>query len=92
MSLSLGEKLVEMGVITQDQLNESQEISKKTKKQLGTVLIDEGHVSEAQYTEILSEHFGIPAVDPTEFEIDEAVIKLIPVCCKDKPVVRVFVV
>ena len=78
MSVSLGEKLVEMGIITQEQLNESLELAKKTKKQLGSVLIDSGLVTEEQYTELLSDHHGVPAVDPTEFDIEEAVIKLIP--------------
>jgi type II secretory ATPase GspE/PulE/Tfp pilus assembly ATPase PilB-like protein len=43
--IPLGEMLIHLGLVTQDQVNAALEIQKKTKKKLGTILVEQGHLT-----------------------------------------------
>src|SRR5437763_13527936 len=78
MSVGLGELLTKVSLISQDQLKDALKMQKETGGRLRETLIKLGFVSEEDITESLSQQFGVPSIDLAHFEIDSAVIKLIP--------------
>lgn len=74
----LGELLVDVGLITQEQLKKAIEIQAKSGEKLGKVLVKEGYVSEEQILEALEFQLGIPHADLQKFYIDPDVAKMIP--------------
>ncbi|MBE3592505.1 MAG: type II secretion system ATPase GspE [Thermoanaerobacter sp.] len=74
----LGELLVEVGLITEEQLKHAIEVQNKTGEKLGKVLIKLGYVTESQILEALEFQLGIPHVDLQKYYIDPDVAKLIP--------------
>ena len=78
MAVKLGEMLLKAGLITQEQLEEALEAQKTNGEKLGFNLVQLGYVQEDDITQLLSEQYGVPSINLRHFEIDEAVIKLIP--------------
>ena len=78
MALRIGELLVKSKLITQDQLDEALKAQKEKGGKLGEALTGLGFVTEQDITEVLSQQFGVPAIDLEHFEIDENVAKIIP--------------
>ena len=60
----LGELLVNMGLINQDQLEEVLRKQKQEKKRLGELLIECGYLTENQLAKSLSMQLGIPSITP----------------------------
>ena len=79
MSVRLGELLTKASLITPDQLKEALKLQKETGGKLGETLIKLGFVAEEDITECLSQQFGVPSINLAHFEIDAAIIKLLPV-------------
>jgi type IV pilus assembly protein PilB len=78
MAVKLGEMLLKAGLISQNQLDEALEAQKDNGEKLGFNLIRLGYVKEDDITQLLSEQYGVPSINLRHFEIDEAVINLIP--------------
>lgn len=78
MALRIGELLVKSKLITQDQLDEALKAQKEKGGKIGEALTGLGFVTEQDITEVLSQQFGVPAIDLEHFEIDENVAKIIP--------------
>src|SRR5213082_924762 len=78
MSQRLGDLLVKEKVITQEQLTQATKVQKETKDRLGSVLVKLGLLSDEDVTNFLSRQYGVPAINLQFFEIDPAVVKLIP--------------
>jgi type IV pilus assembly protein PilB len=78
MELPLGELLITMSRITREQLVEALEIQKEEGGKLGQILVKMGLLSEEEILKALSVKLGIPLVDLTTTEIDESVIKMVP--------------
>ena len=78
MAVKLGEMLLKAGLVTQAQLQEALEAQKKNGGRLGLNLVKLGIVREDDITQLLSEQYGVPFINLRHFEIDQAVIKLIP--------------
>jgi type IV pilus assembly protein PilB len=76
----LGEILVKNNLITRDQLNGALEEQKMSGGQLrlGSVLISQKLLSEEQLISFLSKQYGVPSVNLADYEIEPAVIKIIP--------------
>ncbi|ERM91664.1 type II secretion system protein E [Caldanaerobacter subterraneus subsp. yonseiensis KB-1] len=74
----LGELLVEVGLITEEQLKHAMEVQSKTGEKLGKVLTKLGYVTENQILEALEFQLGIPHVDLQKYYIDPEVAKLVP--------------
>jgi type IV pilus assembly protein PilB len=74
----LGDLLVEMGLITEAQLQEALTVQLETKERLGEVLIRKGYVTERQMVEALEFQLGIPHVDLNRYAIDPAAVQLVP--------------
>jgi type IV pilus assembly protein PilB len=78
MSQRLGDLLVKANVITAEQLEHALREQKTSNARLGSVLVKLGFVSDEDVTNFLSRQYGVPAINLSYFEIDPAVIKLIP--------------
>jgi len=74
----LGELLVRNQMISDDQLAKAMVEQKKEGIRLGAALIKLGYVQENDLASFLSKHYGVPSINLTEFEVDPAVIALIP--------------
>lgn len=69
--------LVEMGIITAEQLNEALQEQKATGERLGKILTYKGFITENQLLETLEFILGIPHVQLSKMQIDPEVVKLI---------------
>ena len=77
MSDRLGELLVRENLINLSQLKDAQAQQRKTGDRLAYTLTKLGMVGERELTTFLSKHYGVPSINLEEFQIDDAVIKLI---------------
>jgi type IV pilus assembly protein PilB len=80
MSQRLGDLLVKEKVISPEQLEQAVKVQKDGggKERLGSVLVRLGMLSDEDVTNFLSRQYGVPAINLQFFEIDPAVVKLIP--------------
>src|SRR5262249_16945392 len=78
MASRIGELLVAKNLITNDQLKQALDDQRKHGVRLGHSLTKLGYIGEADLTSFLSKQYGVPAVNLSEFEVDEDVIKLVP--------------
>ena len=74
----LGDLLIEVGFITQEQLDKALNVQQKMGKRLGKVLIELGYISEQSMIEVLEFQLGIPHVDLSIMGIDPEIAALIP--------------
>lgn len=75
----LGELLVKLQIITEEQLNQALEQQKKTGQKLGEVLLNLGYVTEEILFAVLAKQFNIPYISLTEYgEIPQKILSLIP--------------
>jgi len=76
----LGDLLVNNNLITKEQLAKALEEQKESDGQLrlGTILIKNGVIKEPDLTSFLSKQYGVPSINLADFEVDPAVIKIIP--------------
>src|ERR671919_2544873 len=75
---SLGDILVEEGLLSRDQLDKAEEEQQRVGKSLGRVLVDMGLVKEADLVSALARQVGLEFVDLTETQIDAAAASLLP--------------
>jgi type IV pilus assembly protein PilB len=80
MSQRLGDLLVKEKIITTEQLNKALKAQKEAgpRSRLGSTLVQLGFVTDEEVTNFLSRQYGVPAINLQYFEIDPAVVKLIP--------------
>src|SRR5689334_12793788 len=78
MSGRLGELLVRENLISLQQLQKAQEEQRKTGGRIGSLLVKQGAIAEADLTNFLSKQYGVPAISLTDFDVDADVIKLVP--------------
>ncbi len=77
--MRLGDVLVNSGVITEADLEKGLSRQKGTGRKLGEVLVDEGLVTEENIAKALSSQLHYDMVELQNVEIDEEVLKLVPV-------------
>ena len=78
MAVKLGDLLLKQKLITQEQLENALKLQREEGGKIGEALVRVGAVSEGDITETLSQQFGVPSIDLAHFEIDPAVIKVVP--------------
>src|SRR6187549_1587769 len=78
MPVRIGELLLKEKRISPDQLQEALNYQKANGGKLGFNLVKMGFVKDEEITALLSKQYGVPSINLTQFEIDPAVIKLIP--------------
>ncbi len=91
--LRLGDMLISMGLLSEEQLNEALGLQKERHMRLGELLIADGYITEAQLINALKDQLGIDFIDLTKVEIDPEMSKYIPkALAKDTNIVPVRVV
>jgi len=79
MSQRLGDLLVKEKIITTEQLDQAIKKQKEENCRLGAALVKLGVMTDEDVTNFLSKQYGVPAINLSYFEIDPAVVKLVPV-------------
>jgi type IV pilus assembly protein PilB len=74
----IGELLVRENLISTDQLREAQKDQRSTGKRLAYSLTKLGILQETELTDFLAKQYGVPSITLEDFEIDPAVISLVP--------------
>ena len=74
----LGELLVREKLITPLQLQGAVEQQRKSGGRLGHHLTKLGYVQENELTAFLSQQYGVPSINLSDFDIDPEVLKLVP--------------
>ena len=74
----LGERLINAGVITEDQLELALKEQKRTGELLGEILQNLGFVTEDALSSSLADQAGVRKIDLENYLIDSAVLKLVP--------------
>jgi len=74
----LGQILVDMGYLTDDQLWDVLEEQKQSSGLIGQVAVRMGMVTEDQVTQALAEQWGMPVINLAETNIPPAVLEMVP--------------
>jgi type IV pilus assembly protein PilB len=78
MVAKIGQLLVHNKMITEDQLKKAMELQRKENGRLGSNLIKLGYLSEDELVSFLSKQYGVPAINLSDYVIDDSVTKFIP--------------
>ena len=78
MPVRIGELLLKEKRITPDQLQQALNHQKTKGGKLGYNLVKMGFVKDEEITALLSKQYGVPSINLAQFELDPAVVKLIP--------------
>jgi type IV pilus assembly protein PilB len=78
MPVRIGELLLKEKRITPAQLQEALTYQKTSGGKLGYNLVKLGFVKDEEITALLSKQYGVPSINLAQFEIDSAIVKLIP--------------
>ena len=74
----IGDKLVDMGLISKDQLHVALFEKKRTNKMIGQTLIDLGFITEQALSAVLAQSSGFERFDPKSTVVDPDLIKKFP--------------
>jgi type IV pilus assembly protein PilB len=78
MAVRLGELLLREKRITTGQLQEALNHQRTNGGRLGSNLVKLGFVRDEEITSLLSRQYGVPAINLSQFDLDPAVVRLIP--------------
>src|SRR5437660_4237661 len=78
MPVRIGELLLKEKRLTPAQLQEALNYQKANGGKLGFNLVKLGFVKDEEITALLSKQYGVPSINLAQFEIDPAIVKLIP--------------
>ncbi|MGM9544653.1 MAG: GspE/PulE family protein [Romboutsia timonensis] len=74
----IGDKLVESGYITNEQLERALSLQRGTGKRVGEILIEQGLISAETLTSVLTDLLNIESINLTPSMIDQSATSLIP--------------
>lgn len=74
----LGQRLIGLGLISDDQLQVALQEQKNSKKLIGAILVDMGFLTESALAEVIAETTGTERFDPKKTMLDPQAVKLIP--------------
>jgi type IV pilus assembly protein PilB len=78
MPVKLGELLLKENMVTPQQLQEALGHQKMNGGKLGKAFVSLGYVKDEEITSLLSRQYGVPSINLDHFEVDPAIIKIIP--------------
>jgi len=78
MGNRLGQLLVRENMITLAELKKAQDLQGKEGGRLAYNLTKLGYLAESELTDFLSRQYGIPNINLADFDLDTAVVRLIP--------------
>ncbi len=73
----LGDLLVELGYITEDQVKDAIKVQKATGKRLGRIFVEQGLITEESLLNLLELQLGIPRIDLELIDIDMKAVSTI---------------
>ncbi|VAW78150.1 Type II secretion system protein E [hydrothermal vent metagenome] len=73
----IGDLLIEKGILTQDQLSIALTEQKKTREQLGKIIVSLGFATEAVVRDVLGEALGQESIDLSKVIVDTEVLQLV---------------
>ena len=76
--MRIGDKLLSLGLISQDQLQVALTEQRSSKKLLGSILVEMGFITESALGELLAESSGAQKFDAKSTMLDSAVVRMIP--------------
>ena len=74
----IGDKLVESGYITNEQLERALFLQRGTGKRVGEILIEQGLITAETLTAVLTDLLNIESIDLAHLTIDQSITSLIP--------------
>jgi type IV pilus assembly protein PilB len=74
----IGELLVRENLLSAEQLRKAREESRTSGSRLGAQITKLGYLDETELSEFVAKQYGVPSIDLDQFEIEAAVIQLIP--------------
>ena len=74
----LGEMLVDAHVLSQDKVEEAVKLQANSGKRLGTVLLENGYITETQLIDVLKIQLGIDFIDVNKETIDPSMASIVP--------------
>jgi type IV pilus assembly protein PilB len=78
MPVKLGELLLKENMVSPQQLQEALSHQKMNGGKLGKAFVSLGFVKDEEITSLLSRQYGVPSINLDHFEVDPAIIKIIP--------------
>src|SRR3970040_863473 len=78
MPVKLGELLLKKNMVTPQQPQEALNHQKMGGGKLGKAFVSLGFVKDEEITSLLSRQYGVPSINLDHFEVDPAIIKIIP--------------
>ncbi|MFQ5416560.1 MAG: ATPase, T2SS/T4P/T4SS family, partial [Myxococcota bacterium] len=78
MNEKIGELLVKENLLTAEQLHNARDEARSKNVRLGAQITSLGYLDETELTDFVAKQYGVPSINLEEFEIDRAVIQLIP--------------
>ncbi len=78
MPVKLGELLLKENLVNPHQLQEALSHQKQNGGKLGKAFVNLGFVKDEEITSLLSRQYGVPSINLDHFEVDPAIIKIIP--------------
>src|SRR5512147_592854 len=78
MPVKLGELLLKENMVSPQQLQEALNHQKMSGGKLGKAFVSLGFVKDEDITSLLSRQYGVPSINLEHFEVDPAIIKIIP--------------
>ena len=74
----IGQILLKKGTLTEDELSQCLAQSKLFHKRIGQMAVELGFATDAEITDALSEHTGLPVVSIANIDIAENILQLLP--------------
>ncbi len=78
MNERIGELLVKENLLSKEQLRRARDESRVAGGRLGAQITKLGYLDESELTDFVAKQYGVPSINLDDFEIETAVIQLIP--------------
>ena len=78
MNERIGELLVRENLLSSDQLAKAREETRSKGGRLGAQITQLGFLDESELTDFVAKQYGVPSINLDEFDIEDAVLQLIP--------------
>ncbi len=78
MNERIGELLVKENLLSAEQLRKARDEARTGGGRLGAQITKLGFLEESELSDFVAKQYGVPGIDLDEFEVDPAVIQLIP--------------
>jgi len=78
MPVRLGELLLKENMVSPQQLQDALNHAKQVGGKIGKAFVSLGFVKDEEITSLLSRQYGVPSINLDHFEVDPAIVKIIP--------------